>query len=107
MGQLCEHGTQLRPDVVKNEENVHFLEESRAHIANAGKVLVVGTSLSVFPVANLVKKARGRAEKVLVSLDMDKPPFGYRIIRGKATEVIPALAARWLLEAQAETNAWR
>ena len=55
MGHLCDDGTQLRPDVVWFGEDVQFLEEARAHIASAGKVLVVGTSLSVFPVASLVK----------------------------------------------------
>lgn len=99
MGQLCDDGTQLRPDVVWFGENVQFLEEARSHIASAGKVLVVGTSLSVFPVASLVKAARGRAEKVLVALGVEKPPYGYTFLRGKATEVVPALATRWLTEA--------
>jgi len=76
MGQLCEDGTQLRPEVVWFGQEVQFLEEARLHIASAGKVLVVGTSLSVFPVASLVKAARGRAEKVLVSLGVEKPPYG-------------------------------
>ncbi len=98
MGQLCEDGTQLRPDVVGFGEEVQFLEEARLHIASAGKVLVVGTSLSVFPVASLVKAARGRAEKVLVSLGVEKQPYGYKCLRGKATELVPALAAQWLAE---------
>ncbi len=96
MGQLCEDGTQLRPDVVWFGENVEFLDEARLHVASAGKVLVVGTSLSVFPVASLVKAARGRAEKVLASLDITKRPYGFRCIKGKATEVVPELTARWL-----------
>lgn len=99
MGQACEDGTQLRPDVVWFGEDVEHLEEAKAHIASAGKVLVVGTSLSVFPVASLVKAARGRAEKVLVALDVKKPPYGYNYLRGQATRVVPTLAARWLAEA--------
>jgi len=99
VGQLCDDGTQLRPDVVWFGENVQFLEEARSHIASAGKVLVVGTSLSVFPVASLVKAARGRAEKVLVSLAVEKPPYGYTVLRGRATEVVPVLVAKWLAEA--------
>ena len=99
MGQVCEDGTQLRPDVVWFGEDVEHLEAAKAHIASAGKVLVVGTSLSVFPVASLVKAARGRAEKVLVALDVKKPPYGYKYLKGKATNVVPTLAARWLAEA--------
>ena len=102
IGQLCDDGTQLRPDVVWFGECVMFLEEARSHIASASKVLVVGTSLSVFPVASLVKAARGRAEKVVVSLDVQKPPYGYTILRRKATEAVPALATRWLAEASSD-----
>lgn len=99
MGQQCQDGTQLRPDVVWFGEGVQFLEASREHMASAARVLVVGTSLSVFPVANLVKHARGRAEKVLISLDIDKPPYGYRTVRGRATEVVPRQASEWLARA--------
>lgn len=99
IGQLCEDGTQLRPDVVWFGESVQFLGEARSHIASASKVLVVGTSLSVFPVASLVKAARGRAEKVVVSLDVVKPPYGYTFHKRKATEAVPALVTKWLSEA--------
>jgi NAD-dependent deacetylase len=100
MGQLCEDGTQLRPDIVWFGEAVQFLEEARYHIATAARVLVVGTSLSVFPAASLVKSARGRATKVLVSLDVEKPPYGFKVLRGKATEIVPSLAQQWLSEAR-------
>ena len=95
IGQLCEDGTQLRPDIVWFGEEIEHFNEARAHVATAAKVLVVGTSLSVFPAASLVTHARGRAEKVVVALDVDKIPFGFTFLRGKATEVIPGLATRW------------
>lgn len=98
MGQLCEDGTQLRPDIVWFGEEVQFFEEARSHVASAAKVLVAGTSLSVFPAASLVTMAGGSAQKVLVSLDMEQPPCGFEFLRGKAAEVLPALAAKWLEE---------
>lgn len=104
LGQLCEDGTQLRPDIVWFGEEVEFFEEARLHVASAGRVLVVGTSLSVFPAASLVKAARGRAEKVLVSLEVEKPPYGFTFLRGKATEILPTLAAKWLKEAGRSSN---
>lgn len=104
IGQLCEDGTQLRPDIVWFGEETEYFEEARSHIATAAKVLVVGTSLSVFPAASLVKVARGRAEKVLVSLEVDRPPFGFTYLRGKATEVLPTLAKKWLAEAGEKFN---
>lgn len=102
LGQLCEDGTQLRPDIVWFGEETEYFEEARAHVASAAKVLVVGTSLSVFPAASLVKVARGRAEKMLVSLEVDRPPFGFTFLRGKATEVLPTLAKKWLAGARKE-----
>jgi NAD-dependent deacetylase len=99
LGQLCEDGTQLRPDIVWFGEETEYFEEARAHVTTAAKVLVVGTSLSVFPAASLVKVARGRAEKVLVSLEVGQPPFGFTYLRGKATGVLPTLAKKWLTEA--------
>ena len=105
LGQLCEDGTQLRPDIVWFGEEMEFFEEARLHVATAARVLVVGTSLSVFPAASLVKAARGRAEKVLVSLEVEKPPYGFTFLRGKATEVLPTLAAKWLKEAGKNSNA--
>ena len=55
LGQLCEDGTQLRPDIVWFGEQTQHMEEARLHVASAAKVLVVGTSLTVHPAASLVK----------------------------------------------------
>ncbi|MFZ3002695.1 MAG: Sir2 family NAD-dependent protein deacetylase [Undibacterium umbellatum] len=96
MGQLCEDGTQLRPDIVWFGEDVEYMEESRRHIATAARVLVVGTSLTVFPAASLVRAARGRAEKILIALEMDKLPFGFKFMRGKASSIVPYLCNKWL-----------
>lgn len=96
LGQLCEDGTQLRPDIVWFGEAAQHIEEARQHIASAAKVLVVGTSLSVYPTASLVKVARGRAEKVLNCLDISKVPFGFTFLRGNATGIIPPLTKKWL-----------
>lgn len=96
LGQLCEDGTQLRPDIVWFGEDVQHIEDARQHVASAAKVLVVGTSLSVYPAASLVKGARGRAEKVLNCLDIGKVPYGFNFFRGNATTVIPKVVEKWL-----------
>ncbi len=99
MGQLCDEGSQLRPDIVWFGESVDRIDEARAEIADAGKVLVVGTSLAVYPAASLVDVAHPRAERVLVAFDVEQEPRGYEFLRGKATEHVPRLAARWLAAA--------
>jgi NAD-dependent deacetylase len=96
LGQLCEEGTQLRPDIVWFGEETRHMDEAREQVASADKVLVVGTSLSVYPAAGLVEAARHDAEKVLNSLEMEQVPAGFRFLPGKATAVVPALAGEWL-----------
>ena len=59
-------------------------------------VLVVGTSLSVYPAAGLVHAARDDAVKVLNSLEMDSVPRGFDFRPGRATDVVPTLVAEWL-----------
>ncbi|WP_313457442.1 Sir2 family NAD-dependent protein deacetylase [Stenotrophomonas sp.] len=95
LGQLADDGTQLRPDIVWFGEQTQHMEEARWHVATAAKVLVVGTSLTVQPAASLVSAARGRAEKLLVSLDMERIPYGFRYLQGPATQHVPAIVERW------------
>ncbi len=97
LGDLCEKGSQLRPAVVWFGEAVMHLDESAKHFRQASKVLVIGTSLSVFPAAGLVDLAPARAEKVLITLDDDQTaPWGFEVIRGKAGDMTPRVAAAWL-----------
>jgi len=72
------------------------MDEAAAHVATADKVLVVGTSLSVYPAAGLVHGALPAAVKVLNSLEMDSVPRGFEFRAGRATEVVPKLAMEWL-----------
>lgn len=99
LGQTCEDGTQLRPDIVWFGEATQHMEEAAEHVATADRVLVTGTSLSVYPAAGLVEFARSDARRVVNSLEMDELPRGYRFERGKAGEVIPRIVDEWLREA--------
>ena len=96
LGQTCEEGTQLRPDIVWFGEETQHMEEARDHVESANNVLVVGTSLSVYPAAGLVHAARDDAVKILNSLEMESVPRGFEFRPGRATEVVPKLAAEWL-----------
>lgn len=96
LGQRGEDGTQLRPDIVWFGEPTRHMDEARRHVAEAARVLVVGTSLTVYPAASLVEDARHRAEKVLVSLEIERVPRGFDYLRGKATDVVPSVVREWL-----------
>jgi NAD-dependent protein deacetylase/lipoamidase len=96
LGQKCAEGTQLRPDIVWFGEETQHMEAAAARVASAHRVLVVGTSLSVYPAAGLVEYAPPHARKVLNSLEMDAVPRGFEFRAGPATAVIPPLVSEWL-----------
>ena len=95
LGQKCSEGTQLRPDIVWFGEETQYMDEAREHVERADKVLVVGTSLSVYPAASLVEYAAPHAEKVLNSIEMESVPAGFEFLPGRATIVVPRITARW------------
>ncbi|PAT37464.1 SIR2 family NAD-dependent protein deacylase [Vandammella animalimorsus] len=99
LGELAPDGSQLRPHVVWFGEAVLCLDEALQAMASADKVLVVGTSLSVFPVAALVQEAPPHAEKILIALDVQQAPPHYQFRPGRATELVPPLVQRWLQQA--------
>lgn len=96
LGQRCAEGTQLRPDIVWFGEETRHMDEARELVAAADRVLVVGTSLSVYPAAGLVDYARDGAETVVVALDLDEVPPGFTFERERATVAVPRLVRRWL-----------
>jgi NAD-dependent deacetylase len=92
----CEKGSQLRPHIVWFDEEIQNFDIAKAALKTAGKVLVVGTSLSVYPAASLLKKARFHAEKIFVSLEIDNKPFGYNCWRENASIAVPSIVRCWL-----------
>ena len=96
LGELCAKGSQLRPDVVWFGEDVRHMEACREHFAGASRVMTVGTSLTVWPAAGLVKKAPFSAEKYLIAPEVQEIPYGFRFLRGQAATVVPHVVNCWL-----------
>lgn len=96
IGDTCERGSQLRPHIVWFDEQIQNFELAKAALKTASKVLVVGTSLTVYPAASLLNKARFHAEKILVNLEIAKKPFGYNCWRERASIAVPGIIDRWL-----------
>jgi len=96
LGDQGEDGAQLRPHIVWFGENIENYDISVQHIKTASKVLVVGTSLSVYPAAGIVKKARYHAEKLVVQPDLEAKPYGFKWIKGPATQLVPHIIGCWL-----------
>ena len=53
IGDLCQRGHQIRPHVVWFGEDVPLMEEAINEVGIADLFLVIGTSLNVYPAANL------------------------------------------------------
>ncbi|MDX1328402.1 MAG: NAD-dependent deacylase [Arenibacter sp.] len=57
LGDLCPAGTQLRPHIVWFGEAVPMLEQAADITAQADKLVIIGTSMQVYPAASLVHYA--------------------------------------------------
>lgn len=96
LGDTCRQGSQLRPHIVWFGEAVLFYAEAEKVISAADKILVIGTSLSVFPAAYLLQAARADAQKVLVSPQMESVPRGFEYVAKTAVGAVPGLVEGWL-----------
>lgn len=91
IGDMCPKGAQLRPHVVWFGEYIYHMDEAVQLVENADIVIVVGTSLSVFPFAGLVEYTSPQAKCYLITQDLDQVPSGFEYRQGKASELLPQL----------------
>ena len=54
LGDLCPEGSQLRPHIVWFGESVPMIEKAAVEVGEADILIVVGTSLKVYPAASLI-----------------------------------------------------
>jgi len=103
LGDLCELGSQLRPYIVWFGEMVPAMDEAVELVAEADVLLVVGTSLQVYPAAGLVFEAPRKARRIVVNPDViDKASRpGFEVVAEPATVGIPEVVAGLLREAEA------
>lgn len=99
LGDLCPQGHQLRPDIVWFGEEVPNIPIAAEIIRTADALLIVGTSLNVYPAAGLVHVAPENALKYLVDPNINRVGNIKRlkIINEKATIGVP-IAAQSLIE---------
>lgn len=77
LGDTCPRGAQLRPHVVWFGEPVPAMATAAGLVATANILLVVGTSLLVYPAASLVHLAPARARKIVVNPEIPESlPIG-------------------------------
>lgn len=95
-GDQCTKGSQLRPDIVWFGEEIQNFNLAAYHLLKAHRILVIGTSLSVYPAAWLLDFANNHAKKIIVSMDLAQEPDEFKWIRAKATEVVPGIVSEWI-----------
>ncbi len=78
IGDKCEKGSQLRPNIVWFGEQVPLIEVASVHASRADVFLVVGTSLVVYPAAGLIHSVPFETPKYVVDpklLDVASIPY--------------------------------
>jgi NAD-dependent deacetylase len=89
IGHLCENGYQLRPHIVWFGEGVPMLENAANIVAKSDILIIIGTSLQVYPAASLVAYAPN-AEIVYIDprpqVNYELKRFEHRIIAKSASE---------------------
>lgn len=99
LGDTCDKGSQLRPDVVWFGESVPHFGEACEIAARADLLLVVGTSLAVMPAASLLDHAPMEAPCVLVDPEAHVlAPPGVTRLGQSAGKGVPALVRHWKRE---------
>ncbi|GGG42388.1 SIR2 family NAD-dependent protein deacylase [Hymenobacter glacieicola] len=95
LGQKCEKGHQLRPNIVWFGEDVPLMQRALEETAIADVFLVVGTSLQVYPAASLVNYTPPGCPIYII--DPSQPPVAARpnlhFITEPATTGVPRVAA--------------
>jgi NAD-dependent deacetylase len=69
IGDLCENGNQLRPAIVWFGELVPMIDTAVSIVREADIIIVVGTSMNVYPAAGLIDVSRWEAQKYVVNPD--------------------------------------
>lgn len=89
-GDLCERGFQLRPHIVWFGEMVPMLEKAIEEIGEADIVMVIGSSMQVYPAASLVAYAPSAADIYYID---PNPQLNYELSRRPGLRVISKVAS--------------
>ena len=102
LGDPCERGSQLRPHIVWFGEMVPAMDEAVELVSCADILLVVGTSLQVYPAAGLVFEAPRRARRIVVNPDVPERVAGsaFEVVAKPATVGVPEVVAGLLGDAR-------
>ncbi len=85
LGDVCELGSQLRPHIVWFGEDVPLLPTAAQYVASADLIMVVGSSMQVYPAAGLVGVAN---EQIPVYYIDPHPQLNYELLQRRQLKLI-------------------
>lgn len=96
MGDLCEKGSQLRPNIVWFGEAVPNMEPAIALARQAAIMIVIGTSLAVYPAAGLVDVIAPTCDLYVIDkqINTSRIPKRACTIESTASDAVPHLVAQ-------------
>ncbi len=94
-GDVCERGAQLRPHIVWFGEDVPMLPRAAIEVSMADIVIIVGTSMQVYPAASLVRYARSDSRIYYVD---PNPSINYELQSARNLKIIAEPASTGLLK---------
>lgn len=98
LGDVCENGHQLRPHIVWFGEMVPNLEPAAQIVSEADAVIIVGTSLNVYPAASLYQFAKPECPIWIIDPKANELNYPDHInpINDKAGAALPRLVDSFL-----------
>lgn len=98
IGEKCELGSQLRPNVVWFGEEVPNMSKAIKLVNNADLFIVIGTSLTVYPAAGLIDYCPPKIKKIIIDPGAKETLKNYNIeiIKEKAGIAVPELVKKIL-----------
>ena len=97
IGDTCPNGSQLRPHIVWFGEAVPLLEPAALAVSEADYIIVIGTSMQVYPAAGLIDYAKAGSHTYFID---PKPAIAesadLTILPVNATEGVPVVVSQLL-----------
>jgi NAD-dependent deacetylase len=93
LGDVCQRGFQLRPHIVWFGEDVPLIQVAAELVRTADVLLIIGTSLNVYPAAGLIAHAPYECRKYLIDPNETQQGSLYKLkhIKEMAGKAVPEL----------------
>lgn len=100
LDDLCPDGYLLRPHVVWFGEDVPLLQDAAELVASADLLVVIGTSLNVYPAAGLIHAASLDCKRFVIDPKVKELPIDQRFIQIPQTAVAGIRTLESLLQSE-------